>query len=106
VDQAETLGNLLVGFSKEPTPVLDPVRVNVADTSAGWDSVLALELLDRITVNVVPRVGSMIVLKQIVQAIEHNVTPGTWQTTLTGSTRFTNPFIIGESLLGGSDLLV
>jgi hypothetical protein len=47
----------------------------------------------------------MIVLKQIVQAIEHNVTPGTWQTTLTGSTRFTNPFIIDESLLDGTDLL-
>jgi hypothetical protein len=106
IEQAETLGEMLVGFSQNPTTVLEPFRVNVAATTAGWDSVLALELLDRITVEIVPRTGSSITVKQLVQAIEWTIVPGEWSCRLTGSTRFTNPFIIGESLLGGSDLLI
>jgi hypothetical protein len=106
IEQAETLGEMLVGFSQNPTTVLEPFRVNVAATTAGWDSVLALELLDRITVEIVPRTGSSITVKQLVQAIEWTIVPGEWSCRLTGSTRFTNPFIIGESLLGGTDLLV
>lgn len=106
IQQAESLGEMLVGFSQNPTTVLEPFRVNVAATTAGWDSVLALELLDRITVEIVPRTGSSITVKQLVQAIEWTITPGEWSCRLTGSTRFTNPFIIGESLLGGTDLLI
>ena len=106
IEQAEDLGELIVGFSQNPTPVLEPFRVNVAATTAGWTTVLGLELLDRITVEIVPRTGSSITVKQILQAIEWTIVPGEWSCRLTGSTRFTNPFIIGESLLGGTDLLV
>lgn len=106
IEQAETLGELLVGFSQNPTTVVEPFRVNVAATTAGWDSVLALELLDRITVEIVPRTGSSITVKQLVQAIEWTIVPGEWSCRLTGSTRFTNPFVIGESLIGGTDLLI
>jgi hypothetical protein len=106
IEQAETLGELLVGFAKDPTTVLDPFEVNVAATTAGWSSVLALELLDRITVEIVPRTGSSITVKQIVQQIETTITPGQYSVRLTGSTRFTNPFIVGSSLLGGTDLLI
>lgn len=105
IDAAKSLGELLVGFSKNPTPVLDPVQVNPAATTAAWDTVLGLELLDRITVEVVPRVGSSITMKQILQSVEHVITPGTWTTTLNGSTRFTNPFILDTSTLDGPDLL-
>ena len=105
IDAAKSLGELLVGFSKDPTPVLDPVQVNPAATTAAWDTVLGLELLDRITVEVVPRVGSSITMKQILQSVEHVITPGTWTTTLNGSTRFTNPFILDTSTLDGPDLL-
>lgn len=105
IEQAETLGEMLVGFSKNPTTVLEPFRVNVAATTAGWDSVLALELLDRITVEIVPRTGSSITVKQLVQAIEWTILPGEWSCRLTGSTRFTNPFVLNSSTLDGTDLL-
>jgi hypothetical protein len=100
------LGNLLVGFSKDPKVVVSPVEVNVAADSGQWQTVLELELLDRVTLVLAPAVGSSISLPQLVQSIEHRVIPGEWSTTLNGSVRFTNPFILGSSLLGGPDLLL
>jgi hypothetical protein len=100
------LGNLLIGFSKDPKVVVSPVEVNVAADSGQWQTVLELELLDRVTLVLAPDVGSSISLPQLVQSIEHRVIPGEWSTTLNGSVRFTNPFILGSSLLGGPDLLL
>jgi hypothetical protein len=100
------LGNLLIGFSKDPKVVVSPVEVNVAADSGQWQTVLELELLDRFTLVLAPAVGSSISLPQLVQSIEHRVIPGEWSTTLNGSTRFTNPFILDSSLLDGPDLLI
>jgi len=105
-DDAETLGQFIVAFSATPAVVVSPVEVNVTAVAADWDTVLALELLDRITLTVQPRTGSAFTQKQLIQSIEHRVIPGQWSTVLNGSVRYTNPFIIGSSLLGGSDLLL
>jgi hypothetical protein len=105
-DQALALGNLLIGFSKDPKVVINPVEVNVSAVAADWATILGLELLDRITLTLAPAVGSSMSFPQLVQSIEHRVVPGEWSTTLNGSVRFTNPFIIGSSLLGGPDLLL
>lgn len=103
---AEALGNMLVGFSKDTALVLSPIDVNVEASTTNWTTILGLELLDRITVNIVPRTGSSTTVLQLLQSIEHRITPGQWTTTINGSVRFTNPFIIGTSLLGGTDLIV
>jgi hypothetical protein len=100
------LANLVVGFSKDPKVVISPVEVNVSAVDADWDKVLGLELLERYTLALAPAVGSAINVPQLVQSIEHRVIPGEWSTTLNGSTRYTNPFIIGSSLLGGPDLIL
>lgn len=105
-DDAETLGQFLVGFSKDPAVVISPVDVNVSAVAADWHTVLGLELLDRITFTVQPRTGASFTQQQLIQSIEHRVIPGQWSTTLNGSVRFTNPFIIGSSLLGGTDLIL
>lgn len=105
-DAAKTLGQFLVGFSKDPAVVISPVDVNVSAVAADWGTVLGLELLDRITLTVQPRTGASFTQQQLIQSIEHRVIPGQWATTLNGSVRFTNPFIIGSSLLGGTDLLL
>jgi hypothetical protein len=105
VDDAQTLGNLLVGFSATPAVVIDPIEVNVAAVDADWSKVLGLELLDRITLNIVQKVGSTLTFSQILQSITHTITPSQWSTTINGSVRFTNPFIIGTSLIGGTDLI-
>jgi len=105
VDDAQTLGNLLVGFSATPAVVIDPIEVNVASNDDDWNRVLGLELLNRITLNIVQKVGSTLTFSQILQSITHTITPSQWSTTINGSVRFTNPFIIGTSLIGGTDLI-
>ena len=105
-EQALQLANLVVGFSKDPKVVISPVEVNVSAVDADWVKVLGLELLERYTLALAPAVGSAINVPQLVQSIEHRVIPGEWSTTLNGSTRYTNPFIIGSSLLGGTDLIL
>jgi hypothetical protein len=103
---AQALGNLLVGFSKDPALVVSPIQINVEASTANWTLILGLELLNRITLNIVPRTGSSTTISQLLQSIEHNITPGQWTTTINGSVRFTNPFIIGTSLIGGTDLII
>ena len=105
VEDAQTLGNLLVGFSATPAVVIDPIEVNVAANDDDWNRVLSLELLNRITLNIVQKVGSTLTFSQILQSITHTITPSQWSTTINGSVRFTNPFIIGTSLIGGTDLI-
>lgn len=105
VADAETLGSLLVGFSATPAVVIDPIDVNVSQVDASWQTVLSLELLNRITLNIVQKVGSTLTFSQIIQSITHTVTPSQWSTSINGSVRFTNPFIIGTSLIGGTDLI-
>ncbi len=105
VEDAQTIGNLLVGFSATPAVVIDPIEVNVANNDDDWNRILGLELLNRITLNIVQKVGSTLTFSQILQSITHTVTPSQWSTTINGSVRFTNPFIIGTSLIGGTDLI-
>lgn len=102
---AQTLGTLLVNYSKDTALVVSPIDVNVEASTANWTTILGLELLDRITLNIVPRTGSSTTVAQLLQSIEHHITPGQWTTTINGSVRFTNVFIIGTSLIGGTDLI-
>ena len=106
VTDAQALGTLLVGYSATPAVVIDPIQVNVSASDASWTTILGLELLNRITLNIVQQVGAAITMSQILQSIEHTITPDRWITTINGSVRFTNPFIIGTSLIGGTDLIV
>jgi hypothetical protein len=39
----------------------------------------------------------------LLQSIEHRITPGTWETTINGSARYTGWFILGVSLLGSTE---
>jgi len=102
---AQSLGNLLLTFTKSPQFVISPYEVNVEASTASWDTVLSLELLDRILLNIPQKVGSNTAAIQLLQSIEHKITPSQWSTTLNGSVRYTNVFIIGTSLIGGTDLL-
>jgi hypothetical protein len=71
-----------------------------------WERLLALELLDRFTFKRAPAVGSAIQQDMLLQSIEHTITPSSWVTTVNGSARFTGWFIVGVSLIGGTDVLL
>jgi hypothetical protein len=102
---AQILGNSIVAYGKTPQIVIDPIIVNPEASTANWTTILGLELLDKITVNIVPQVGTTISQPQLIQNINHTITPGQWTTTIAGSVRYANLFIIGTSLIGGTDLL-
>lgn len=101
----QTLGNLLVNFGQLPRLVMSAVQVNQALSASQWATVLDLELLDRITVAVPEKVGTNLTQTQIVQQIEHSITPGDWQTTILGSSRWSSVFVLNSSVLDGVDLL-
>ena len=102
---AQSLGDVIVAFGKTPQIVIDPIIVNPEASTANWTTILGLELLDKITVNIVPKNGTTISQPQLIQSINHSITPGQWSTTIAGSVRYANLFIIGTSLIGGTDLL-
>lgn len=103
--QTQSTATVLVGFGKLPRLVMSAVQLNQALSFAQWATVLDLELLQRITVAVPERVGSNVTQQQIIQQIEHQITPGDWQTTILGSSRWSSVFVLNSSVLDGVDLL-
>jgi hypothetical protein len=67
---------------------------------------LNLELLDRFTFVRTPSVGSAIQKDMLLQSVEHRITPGTWETIINGSARYTGWFVLDSSLLDGEDVLL
>lgn len=107
-DEATDLADRRVTVFKNPKVQIDPFVVKPQkDPSYVFERILPIELLDRVSFRNTPKSGASAVQKDLlVQSIEHNFTPGTWQTVINGSSRYTNWFILGVSLLGGEDLLL
>lgn len=101
---AQALANISTGWGGNIYPRLSPVDV-VLDAANIWKPTLELELMERITVKVKPPTGNVVTVPMLVQSIRHSVVPGYWQTTLEGSARWAAVFIIGQSLIGGTDLI-
>jgi len=105
--QAKTLADYLVSIYKNPKLRIEPFVVKgQRNPSYDWPRLLALELLDRFTFIRTPSTGSAVTQDMLLQSIEHRITPGTWETVVNGSARFTGWFIIGTSLIGGTDVLL
>lgn len=101
---AQALANIATGWGGNIYPRLSPIDV-VLDSANIWKPTMELELMERITVKVKPPTGNTITIPMLVQSIRHQVEPGLWQTTLEGSARWAAVFIIGQSLIGGTDLI-
>jgi hypothetical protein len=101
---AQALANISTGWGGNIYPRLSPIDV-VLDAANVWKPTMELELMDRITVKVKPPTGNVVTVPMLVQSIRHSVEPGYWQTTLEGSARWAAVFIIGLSLIGGTDLI-
>ena len=99
------LGQMLGGFGSQVYPQLSELEIGVT-TDATWTSPLALELYDRITVNVQPPSGNVISLSPYVQRIRHSFVPGRWQTFVGTSVRWGSAFRIGYSAINGPDVIV
>jgi len=102
---AQSLAQMTTGFGGNIYPDLSPVDV-VLSADENWAPTLGLELMDRIEVNVAPPTGNVITTPMLVQKIRHEVVPGLWRTQIDGSARWAAVFILDQSLLDGTDLLV
>jgi hypothetical protein len=104
---AKTLADRSVTIYKNPKLGVDPFMVKgQRNPSYDWPLLLSLELLDRFTFVRTPSTGSAISQDMLLQSIEHRITPGSWETVVNGSARFTGWFTIGTSLIGGTDVLL
>jgi hypothetical protein len=101
---AQALAQITTGWGGNIYPRLTPVDV-VLDAANDWTPTMALELCERITVKVKPPTGNTVTVPMLVQNIHHEYVPGYWKTTLEGSARWAAVFIIGQSLIGGTDLI-
>ena len=101
---AQDIANIVSGWGGIVYSKASPVSVVLSPTGT-WGSTLALELFDRFTLAVAPRTGNVITTPMLLSRISHSATPERWVTTVEGSARWAAVFIVGQSTLGGTDLL-
>jgi Concanavalin A-like lectin/glucanases superfamily len=89
---AETVANKKLGVFSEPVPAVSPLLVSVTRIAADWKDLLDLELLDQITVTRTPSIGNAVEVRMLVNALEHQITPGDWRMSVTGSARYAEWF--------------
>jgi hypothetical protein len=102
-----SLANRFLNLFKNSKLLIEPFVVKPQrNPSYDWPKVLSLELLDRFTFVRTPSTGSAVSQDMLLQSIEHRITPGSWEVVVNGSARYTGWFIIGVSLIGGTDVLL
>jgi hypothetical protein len=105
--EAQELGDRTVSVYSQPKIEVEPFLVKgQRNPSYDWPRLLNLELLDRFTFVRTPSVGSAIQKDMLLQSVEHRITPGTWETIINGSARYTGWFVLDSSLLDGEDVLL
>jgi hypothetical protein len=105
IAQAKTLGTYTATVAGNLTSDLSPVRVNTTGSEADWATLLGLEVLDRTTITIAPQTGSSFTKIQLLNSIQHHITPSAWEMTIDGSSQYTAFFILDKSSLDGTDLL-
>jgi hypothetical protein len=105
VADAIEVANITTGWGGQVYPRLSPIDV-VLEPANNWAPTMALELMDRVTVNAQPPSGgNPITVPMLLQNIRHEAQPGVWRTTIEGSARWAAVFILNQSRLNGTDLL-
>lgn len=99
------LGNLIGGFGAQVYPEISELEIGVT-SSADWSKPLALELWDRVTLNIQPPSGNVISFSPLVDRIRHTAVPGRWQTFIGTSIRWGSAFRIDSSYINGPDVIV
>ena len=100
---AADLATLELGVEGVLVPQISPLDVSANTAAADWQSILGLELLDRVNFKRTPTVGNQFSRDALVNAIDHQVEPGVWRTQLTLSMRYTSPLTLNDSVLGKID---
>lgn len=100
---AAQLATLELGVQGSLVPRISPIDVSVNTAAADWQTILGLELLDRVTFKRTPTVGNQFDRAALINAIDHQIEPGVWRTQLTLSMRYTSPETLDDDVLGTLD---
>jgi hypothetical protein len=103
VISARQLATLELGVEGSLVPRISPIDVSVNTAAADWQTILGLELLDRVTFKRTPTVGNQFDRAALINAIDHQIEPGVWRTQLTLSMRYTSPLTLDDDVLGTLD---
>jgi hypothetical protein len=103
VGSALSLGLMELGVEGVLVPQISPIDVSSNTAAADWQTILGLELLDRVTFKRTPTVGNQFSRDALINAIDHQVEPGVWRTQLTLSMRYTSPLTLDDTVLGKLD---
>lgn len=97
------LATLELGVEGVLVPQISPIDVSPNTVAADWQTILGLELLDRVTFKRTPTVGNQFDRAALINAIDHQIEPGVWRTQLTLSMRYTSPETLDDPVLGRLD---
>lgn len=100
---ATALATARAGVYGALVPRISPIDVSVNTAAADWQTILGLELLDRVTFKRTPSVGNAFERDALIQGIDHQIEPGVWRTQLTLSMRYTSPLIVEDPVRGRVD---
>jgi len=100
---AQQLALMELGVEGSLVPRITPLDVSANTAAADWQTILGLELLDRVTFKRTPSIGNQFSRDALVNAIEHQIVPGVWRTQLTLSMRYTSPLTCDDDVLGTVD---
>ncbi len=105
VDLAVSMATGLVAMRKDPLYRLNAITTNNIP-SAKWPNVLGLELGDRIQAEITPmKTGSQVSQQMTTEGLAWFITQREWVLTIQGAPVPPDFFIVGSSLVGGSDLV-
>ncbi len=100
---AAQLALVELGVEGSLVPRISPIDVSPNTAAADWQTILGLELLDRVTFKRTPSVGNQFSRDALINAIDHQIEPGVWRTQLTLSMRYTSPLTCDDDVLGTVD---
>jgi hypothetical protein len=100
---AAQLALVELGVEGSLVPRISPIDVSPNTAAADWQTILGLELLDRVTFKRTPSVGNQFSRDALINAIDHQIEPGVWHTQLTLSMRYTSPLTCDDDVLGTVD---
>lgn len=100
---AADLALLELGVEGALVPQLSPIDISPNTAAADWQTILGLELLDRVTFKRTPTVGNQFSRAALINAIDHQIEPGVWRTQVTLSMRYTSPLTLDDAVLGKLD---
>jgi hypothetical protein len=100
---AAALGDAKLGVYGALVPRVSPIEVSVNTAATDWQTILGLELLDRVTFKRTPATGPQFNREALVNGIQHQIEPGVWRTQLAFSMRYTSPLICDDDVLGTVD---